>query len=166
LLDIITYPNQQYLPCFAGVGNRWKDWEVDEITLWEKRILVKNLSDQSLRLSELCYTDIREWLVKWGALPVDSNPGVDWNGHIFVTLLNVQRMKVMNLTHLISNSPCLEDVIEEIDECYVPDPLVRSFRTKERERIHIKAKRIREIRKYLTEGAPSWLTEGELAYDE
>jgi hypothetical protein len=22
LLDIITYPNQQYLPCFAGVGNR------------------------------------------------------------------------------------------------------------------------------------------------
>jgi hypothetical protein len=64
-------------------------------------------------------------------------------------------MKVMNLQHLLSNTLCLEDAIEEIDESYVPDPLVRSFRTKERDRIHIKSKRIKEIRRYLTEGAPS-----------
>lgn len=83
----------------------------------------------------MCYeNNIPELLSKWGDLPIDSSPGVDFNCHPFVTVLNMQRMQAMNLAYTVHSCSNLDEMSELFDMSFIPDPLAKAFRTRSRER--------------------------------
>lgn len=77
----------------------------------------------------------------------------------------------MNLESDIKKCDNLIEVIDTVEKSYVPNPLVPSYRRKSHHRALQQGKRIIEIRKYLTEGYPNWVTaalvslQGETSYD-
>jgi hypothetical protein len=148
LSAVLTFPLQRSQP-FAGVGDLWK-WDNETIGLVTKRVIANELSRTALRFKNLCYTNCRDLLKKWGDLPIDLNTGVDFNRHPFVTVLSLLRMRVMNLSMEIERAPSLDELMDLINETYVPDPLATSYRTMSRERELKKAGRILQIREYLT----------------
>jgi len=155
LLDILTFPLQK--APFKRVTSVWDKFNNETLLIISRRVFAKKIHSMSNRLDRLTSKDIRQLLNDWGDLPITSTPDIDYNCHPFITALNMQRMQLKNLTFQIENLDNLDSIVElmsEFEMNFLPDPLAKSFRTKQRDRTVIKTLRIKEIREYLNKGLP------------